>query len=175
MDNGRAIVVMGVSGCGKTSVAEGLAASLGYSFLEGDRLHPPQNVAKMAGGVPLTDEDRQSWLDAVGARIAASIAEGRAVVAACSALKRIYRDRLRSFDADLRFLSLAVEPAEAKRRVAARSGHFMPASLVDSQFAALEPPQPDEAATTVDAIAPVAEIVSGARALLSFERSAGLT
>lgn len=153
-----AIVVMGVAGCGKTVVGEALAKSLGAVFIEGDRLHPPENVARMARGEPLTDALREGWLDAIGERIAASIADGQRAVAACSALKRSYRDRLRRFCPGIVFLYLKIDRETAWRRVAARKGHFMPASLVDSQFATLEEPGRDEQAVTVDATRTVAGI-----------------
>jgi len=154
-----AIVAMGVAGCGKTVVGEALAEALSAVFIEGDRLHPPENVARMARGEPLTDALRESWLDAIGERIAASVADGHKAVAACSALKRRYRGRLRGFCPGIIFLYLKIDRETAWRRVASRKGHFMPASLVDSQFATLEEPGPDELAITVDATRTVAAIV----------------
>ncbi|RWA71250.1 MAG: gluconokinase [Mesorhizobium sp.] len=151
---------MGVAGCGKTVVGEALAKELGAIFIEGDRLHPPENVARMARGEPLTDALREGWLDAIGERIAASIADGQKAVAACSALKRSYRDRLRGFCPGIVFLYLKIDRETAWRRVADRKGHFMPASLVDSQFATLEEPSLDELAVTVDATRTVAAIVN---------------
>lgn len=145
------IIVMGVAGCGKSAVGRRLAARLDLSFVEGDELHSPENVARMARGEPLTDELRADWLDAVGQAVAAQVAAGRGVVAACSALKRSYRDRLRRLCPDILFFYLRIDPETAKVRVASRTGHFMPASLVDSQFAILEPPGEDEAALTFDA------------------------
>lgn len=156
-----AIVVMGVAGCGKSAVGEALAAALGTAFVEGDRLHPPENVARMASGEPLTDELRAGWLDAIGRRIAASIADGQSVVAACSALKRGYRRRLGGFCPDLRFVYLEIDAETARRRVGSRKGHFMPASLVDSQFATLEAPTADEPALTVDGTGRISNIVAG--------------
>lgn len=161
-----AIVVMGVAGCGKSAVGEALAVRLDAVFIEGDRLHPPENVARMARGEPLTDALREGWLDAIGQRIAASVASGQGVVAACSALKRSYRERLRGFHKDIVFLYLEIDPATAKRRVASRQGHFMPASLVDSQFAALEAPAADERALTLDATRSIAHSVAAALSLL---------
>lgn len=162
-----AIVVMGVAGCGKSAVGIALAATLNAVFIEGDRLHPPENVARMASGEPLTDQLREGWLDAIGERIAASVGKGQGVVAACSALKRSYRDRLRAFYPDIVFLYLEIDPATARRRVASRKGHFMPASLVDSQFAILEPPGRDERALTIDATRPVADVVADVTRLLA--------
>ncbi|MEI9424381.1 gluconokinase [Mesorhizobium sp. Cs1299R1N1] len=164
-----AVVVMGVAGCGKSAVGIALADALGAVFIEGDRLHPPENVARMARGEPLTDQLREGWLDAIGERIAASIAKGQGVVAACSALKRGYRERLRGFCPDIIFLYLEIDPATARQRVAGRKGHFMPASLVDSQFAILEPPGADERALTLDATRPVDELVG--QAMRSMRRS----
>lgn len=139
---------MGVSGCGKSTVAALLAGRLGWPFVEGDDLHPAANVEKMASGHPLDDEDRWPWL----ARIAAWIDERRAAgqngIVTCSALKRRYRDVLRG--PDVVFVHLAGSHHEIARRLIARQGHFMPAGLLDSQFAALEPPGPDEDAITVD-------------------------
>ncbi|BCM20563.1 gluconokinase [Mesorhizobium sp. J8] len=154
-----AIVVMGVAGCGKTAVGEALAEALGADFIEGDRLHPPENVARMARGEPLTDALRAGWLDAIGERIAATVADGRKAVAACSALKRSYRERLSRFCPDTVFLYLKIDRETAWRRVANRKGHFMPASLVDSQFATLEEPAADERAVTVDGTRSVAGIL----------------
>ncbi|RUU54487.1 gluconokinase, partial [Mesorhizobium sp. M2C.T.Ca.TU.002.02.1.1] len=120
---------MGVAGCGKTAVGEALAGALGAGFIEGDRLHPPENVARMARGEPLTDALREGWLDAIGEHIAASVAGKRKAVAACSALKRTYRDRLSRFCPEIIFLYLKIDRETAWRRVANRKGHFMPASL----------------------------------------------
>jgi gluconokinase len=159
-----AIVVMGVAGCGKTAVGEALAAALGWRFIEGDRLHPPANIERMSAGLPLTDAHRWAWLDAIGARIAEAERDG--AVAACSALKRIYRDRLRSYSHRLLFVHLDIDKATAVHRVASRAGHFMPASLVESQFADLEPPGPDEMAVRLDANRTVGELVAEAAAAL---------
>lgn len=142
------IVVMGVSGAGKSTVGALLAERLGWPFEDGDSFHPPANVEKMRAGTPLTDEDRWPWLAAIAARIAAARAEGRGVVIACSALRRSYRDVLRDGHADIRFLHLTGEPALIMARQAARQGHYMPASLVASQFATLEPP--DTEADVID-------------------------
>jgi gluconokinase len=156
-----AIVVMGVAGCGKTAVGEALAKAFGADFIEGDRLHPPENVARMARGEPLTDALREGWLDAIGERVATSVAGGRRAVAACSALKRAYRDRLTRCCPELVFLYLKIDRNTAWRRVSNRKGHFMPASLVDSQFATLEEPTADERAVTVDGTRTVAGLVKG--------------
>ena len=150
---------MGVAGCGKSALGEALATALGAVFVEGDRLHPPENVARMASGEPLTDQLREGWLDAIGQRVAASVADGRSVVAVCSALKRDYRDRLRGFCQDIVFVYLEIDRETARRRVGNRKGHFMPASLVDSQFAILEAPAADERALTIDGTGRISDIV----------------
>jgi len=162
---------MGAAGCGKSAVGKALAAAEGAVFVEGDRLHPPENVARMASGEPLTDQLREGWLDAIGERIADLTGSGQSVVAACSALKRSYRDRLRGFRRDIVFIYLKIDPATAKRRVANRKGHFMPASLVESQFAILEPPGADEQALTTDATRPVTDIVTAVASLLAGAKS----
>lgn len=141
-----AIVVMGVCGCGKTTVGQRIAQRLGWPFLEGDELHPQANVAKMSAGIALVDDDRWGWLDAIAARIAAGSADGRGLVVSCSALKRVYRDRLRGGARRVLFVHLQGDRDTILGRMAARTGHYMPASLVDSQFADLEPLQPDELA-----------------------------
>jgi gluconokinase len=161
-EHAPAVLVMGVAGCGKTAIGEALAARLGCRFIEGDRLHPPENVARMASGQPLTDELRAGWLDRIGAEMAVSVAEGQGVVSACSALKRIYRDRLRGFVPGILFVYPEIDPETARQRVASRKGHFMPASLVDSQFATLQPPEPDENALRLNGRLAVEELVERA-------------
>ena len=136
------ILVMGVSGCGKTTVAAGVAERLGWTLLEGDAFHPPANVAKMASGTPLTDEDRWPWLRA----IAAAARDDAHSVIACSALKRAYRVILAP---DI-LVFLRGSRTLIGERLAARKGHFMPPALLDSQFATLEPPGPDERPIVVD-------------------------
>ena len=144
----RLIVLMGVAGCGKSTIGAALAAALGTVYLDGDDFHPAANVAKMARGEPLQDDDRWPWLDVLGAELA--VRQGR-VVAGCSALKRRYRERIeRAAGEAVTFVHLAGSRAVIEARMAARQGHFMPVSLLDSQFAALEPPQADERAITVD-------------------------
>lgn len=156
----KTIVLMGVAGSGKSFVGEALASKLGWRFIEGDALHPPANVARMAAGQPLTDEDRQGWLDAIGQDIAKLVARGEGVVATCSALKRIYRDRLRGWCDGILFVHVAIDKETARLRVGSRKGHFMPASLVDSQFATLEPPAANEQALTLDGTLPLKEILA---------------
>ncbi|MBX3569313.1 MAG: gluconokinase [Rhizobiaceae bacterium] len=158
---------MGVAGSGKTLIGKALADRLGAVFVEGDALQPPENVARMAGGQPLTDAHRAGWLDAVAAAVGRANAEGRDAVAACSALKRIYRDRLRGQSAQMRFVHLSLDSDTARLRVASRTNHFMPASLVDSQFADLQPLQPDESGVVVDATMPAERVVDAAMAWIS--------
>jgi gluconokinase len=153
------IVVMGVSGSGKTVIGSGLAEALGGRFAEGDRFHPPENISRMSAGLPLRDEDRWGWLDAIATEISEAERQGETLVVACSALKRVYRDRLRLASRRLRFVYLEIGRDAAAARVAARKGHFMPASLIDSQFAALEPPASDEGALTLDAAGDPVELV----------------
>lgn len=144
--------MMGVSGSGKTTVAALLAGRLGWAFAEGDDLHPPENVAKMHAGHPLTDADRRPWLDRIAAWIDEQLAAGYSGILTCSALKRAYRDRLRRDE--VVFLYLQGSHEQIAARLATRHGHFMPAALLDSQFADLEPPGPDERALTLDITSP---------------------
>lgn len=138
-------VVMGVSGCGKSSIGQGLADALGCRYLEGDSFHPAANVAKMSAGIPLTDADRSDWLLRLQGEIATAQAKGESLVLSCSALKRRYRDLLRSGDPALRFAHLAGPREIIAARMAARVDHYMPPSLLDSQLRDLEPLQDDEA------------------------------
>lgn len=133
------VVVMGVSGSGKTTTGRALAAGLGWRFLDADDFHPPENVAKMRGGTALTDADRWPWLDALAAEIGAIDARGQSAVLACSALREAYRERLRRA-APIRIVHLDGDREVIAARLAARHGHYMPASLLASQLAALEPP-----------------------------------
>lgn len=147
--------MMGVSGCGKSSVGEALAARLGIPYVDGDDLHPPENVAKMRVGTPLTDADRWPWLD----RVAGVLCESAPVIVGCSALKRAYRDRIRAgAGGAVTFVHLVGDPDLIAARMSARQGHYMPPSLLDSQFAALEPPGPDEA-ITVNIALPLPQLV----------------
>ena len=148
------LVVMGVSGSGKSTVAELLAGQLGWDYLEGDDLHPAANVAKMSAGIPLDDDDRWPWLDKIADWIVAHQIQDRPGVVTCSALKRSYRDRLTAKSAlpdrqSTIFVYLEGSREAIAARLAARSGHFMPTALLDSQFAALEPPQADENALVI--------------------------
>lgn len=146
-----AIIVMGVSGCGKTSVGAALAERLGLSFVEGDVLHPPANVEKMAKGTPLTDADRWPWLETIGALMAEALAKGEGIIVSCSALKRTYRERLRAAaGGKLRFVYLSGSRELLTERMGARTGHFMPLSLLESQLQTLEVPSGEEGVVTVD-------------------------
>ncbi|TQJ39680.1 gluconate kinase (SKI family) [Arthrobacter sp. SLBN-112] len=154
------VVVMGVSGCGKTTIGDLVARELGVPFLDGDSLHPVENVAKMAAGTPLTDEDRWPWLATVGRELAAAGDGG--MVLACSALRRSYRDAIRQQAPDTIFLHLNGSKEVLKARTEGRTGHFMPPALLESQLATLEPLQEDERGVVVDIAAPVAEVVAEA-------------
>ncbi len=150
MDAQPIIVVTGVSGSGKSTVGALLAEHLGGRFLDGDSLHPAANVAAMAAGQPLTDADRWPWLDAIGAWIDKQIQAGRTAVVACSALRRAYRDGLRAGRPGLRLVYLRGSAELIRSRLAGRTGHFFPASLLDSQLATLEEPTPDEGVLVLD-------------------------
>jgi gluconokinase len=143
-------VVMGVSGSGKSTVGNLLATHDGVSFLEGDAYHPAANVSKMSAGIPLDDDDRAGWLDALAGEIRAARDAGHGLVLSCSALKRRYRDLLRAADPALRFVHLDGPRDVIAARMQARPGHYMPPSLLDSQLRILEPLQPDEAGLTLD-------------------------
>ncbi|WP_321384707.1 gluconokinase [Rhizobium sp.] len=152
------IVIMGVSGCGKSSVGAALAEKLGTSYVDGDDLHPAANIAKMSAGLPLNDEDRWPWLALVGESL--SKTEGLAIIG-CSALRRVYRDKIRSMVSEpVLFIHLAGSKEVIAARMGKRSGHFMPGSLLDSQFATLEPPQSDELALTIDIDQPLDGMIS---------------
>ena len=156
-------VVMGVSGSGKTTIAQGLADAEGWPLLEGDSFHPPENVAKMKSGTPLTDGDRMPWLRAIAAAIDADRARGESAVVACSALRRAYRDILIGDRKDVRLVYLKGSHALIAERMRARKGHFMPTALLDSQFQTLEEPSPDENPITVGIDGSPEEIVGKIR------------
>jgi carbohydrate kinase (thermoresistant glucokinase family) len=157
------VVVMGVSGSGKTTEGERIAERLGEPFVDGDSLHPAANVAKMSSGIPLTDDDRWPWLDKVGRTLADAGPTG--MVVACSALKRSYRDRIRRSAPDAVFLLLTASPEVLAARMSHRS-HFFPPALLASQLATLEPLADDEHGIVVDVDAPVDEVVDAAVAAL---------
>ena len=158
-----AVVVMGVASCGKTSVGELLAEKLSAHFIEGDRLHPAANVAKMSAGNPLTDEDRWPWLKAVGE----SLAGREPAVASCSALKRVYREAIaKAAQRPVYFIYLHGAKELLEQRIGARKGHFMPASLLESQLATLQIPAPDELALRLDITFAANELADQAKAWL---------
>lgn len=149
---------MGVAGCGKTSVGEGLSRLTGIRFVDGDALHSKENIAKMSAGIPLTDDDRWPWLEAIGQEFARST---EPLAIGCSALKRIYRDRIRlKAGAPVCFIHLTGSREVIAQRMRARKDHFMPPALLDSQFAVLEPPGADEDSTAIDIDQPLDAIVA---------------
>jgi gluconokinase len=154
-----ALIVMGVSGSGKSTIADELAERLGWRSEDGDRFHPASNIAKMSAGHPLTDEDRWPWLQAIADEIDRLCKAGERAVIACSALKRTYRDILVHGRGDVRIVYLDGSQALIADRLAKRKGHFMPAGLLDSQFKTLEPPTKDENPLTVSIDASAAAIV----------------
>jgi gluconokinase len=157
------VVVMGVSGTGKSTVATALAEHLGWPFVEGDDLHPAGNVAKMASGEPLTDADRAPWLATIRARARAEAAAGRSSVITCSALRRRYRDVLRDGAGAMFFLHLHARPDVLEPRMVHRRGHFMPSRLLESQLHTLEPLEEDEDGVVVDVSGTVEEVVAAAQ------------
>lgn len=161
-----ALIVMGVSGSGKSTVGSALARALSWDFRDGDAFHPASNVEKMRSGAPLTDADRWPWLDAIAAHVMELEARGGHVVIACSALRRAYRDRLRASGTRLAFVHLDGSFALIAGRMETRHGHFMPPSLLESQFATLEPPAPEETAIRVSIDAAPAAIVAAILAAL---------
>ena len=158
---------MGVSGCGKTTLGRELAAALGVPFVEGDTLHPPANVAKMRAGIPLDDSDREPFLVRVADALVA--ARPRGAVVSCSALKRSYRDLIRARAGAVTFVWPRLERAELAARLTRRRDHYMPASLLDSQLATLEPPGDDEHAIVVDGAEPTTAQVAHALAALDHQ------
>ncbi|MPY34923.1 gluconokinase [Streptomyces adustus] len=164
MNTPQVVVVMGVAGTGKTTIGPLLAARLGVPYAEGDDFHPQANIARMSAGIPLTDEDRWPWLDAIGGW--AHERAGLGGVVSCSALKRSYRDRLRASAPGLVFVHLAGDRALIEDRMSHRQGHFMPTALLDSQFATLQPLQADEAGVTVDVAGDPEDITARAAAAL---------
>lgn len=158
-DQTAAIVVMGVSGAGKSTIASRLAERLHRPLIEGDSLHPPQNIEKMSRGTPLVDEDRMPWLRAIAARIDDARQTGQPIIVTCSALKRVYRATLTNGHSDVCFVYLRGTKDLIAKRLAARIDHFMPPSLLDSQFAALQEPAADEPTIAVPIDAAPEEIV----------------
>jgi len=169
----RQVVVMGVSGVGKTTVAKGLSTVLGWTYAEGDAFHPEANVARMAAGTPLTDEDRWPWLETIGAWMSEEIADGRSAVVTCSALRRVYRDLLREGRPEVVFCHLTADPELIGERVSHRSDHYMPASLLPSQLAALEPLEPDEPGVEVSVAGEAAAVITRALEALGLPDAEG--
>ncbi len=158
MSPANAVVVMGVSGCGKSTLADALALRLGVPFVEGDQFHPLANQAKMKAGTPLTDEDRWGWLAALTEQLSR---HPQGAVLSCSSLKQSYRDRLRQAAVPVRFVWLELTPDEATRRVAQRGAtHFFPKTLVDNQFATLEPPVGEPGVLRLDATAALGQLTN---------------
>ncbi len=162
----RYVVVMGVAGSGKSTFGAALAQRLGWEFAEGDALHPAANVEKMRNGEPLNDDDRRPWLHQVAATITAWRARGISGVLTCSALRRAYRDVIAGGAADTLFVHLHGAPALIAARLAGRSGHFMPAALLESQFATLQPPDPAEHALILNAASPLDILLGQAAAAI---------
>jgi gluconokinase len=167
----RHVVVMGVSGSGKTTVARGISAATGLLFAEADEFHSPESVAKMTAGVALDDEDRRPWLERLATWMGERAAAGESTVIACSALRRAYRDTLRSGPPSLDFVHLAGSADVIRDRLAARTGHYMPASLLDSQLATLEPFRPDELGVVLDVTLSPDELVARAISVLALSRA----
>jgi gluconokinase len=169
-DGTTTVVVMGVSGSGKTTVAEGLAARLGWEFAEGDDFHPAANVEKMRSGHPLDDDDRWPWLRELAGWIGERERAGRSVVVTCSALKRAYRDLLREGHPSVWFAHVTADAALIRERLEHRSGHYMPASLLDSQLVTLEPLEGDEPGAAVSGAGAPETVVDELLAALGRER-----
>ncbi|TCU18936.1 gluconokinase [Rhizobium sullae] len=164
----HAIIVMGVSGSGKSSIGEKLAEALSLRFIEGDQLHPASNVEKMSKGIPLSDADRMPWLDLIGEAMKDALAKGKGVIVTCSALKRLYRERLRAAaGGNLFFVYLEGSRELLTERMGHRKGHFMPSSLLESQLETLEAPTGEPGVVTVDIDGTVEGIAEEARKKLA--------
>lgn len=164
------VVVMGVSGSGKTTVAQGISTAMGWEFAEGDDFHPEANLVKMHAGTPLTDEDRWPWLERIGDWISAREAAGESAVVTCSALRRAYRDVLRRGRPHVRFLHVTAPAEVVQDRMEQRQGHYMPASLLPSQLALLEPLAPDEPGVVVSNEGSAAQVLDRALSALGLTR-----
>ncbi|AMA45612.1 gluconokinase [Pseudomonas alabamensis] len=169
MDSLTAIVVMGVSGCGKSSVGTAIAVRSGGHMIEGDAYHSPESIAKMEAGIALEDADRAGWLERLGEALQVSVRNGERPILACSALKRRYRDTLRQAMPGLGFVFLELSRAAARERVTLRLGHFMAPSLIDSQFATLEPPIGEPLTLVLDALQPAATLADQVDAWLTLK------
>lgn len=168
----EAIVVMGPSGCGKSTLARALARRCAWPFIEGDDHHPPQNIAKLEQGIPLSDEDRRPFLDSIGRAIRST---PRPVAVSCSALRRAHRERLRQYARKIMFVWIDVPADELRRRVQGRDGHFMPASLLDDQLATFEPPLQSECFIRVDGMLPTERQLRAVLRSLSMGRLPDIT
>lgn len=167
------VVIMGVAGSGKTTLALELTRRLGWPYAEADDFHPPANVAKMAAGVPLTDEDRWPWLEAIRDWLTVQARAGRSTVVTCSALRLAYRDVLREAEGRVRFVHLTADPALLSARLARRSGHFMPATLLASQLATLETLVPGEDGVVIVVDVPPDDVADRAVELLGLKSAEG--
>ncbi len=167
------VVIMGVAGSGKTTLALELTRRLGWPYAEADGFHSPANVAKMAAGVPLTDDDRRPWLQAIRDWLTAQARAGRSTVVTCSALRLAYRDVLRQAEGRVRFVHLTADPALLRERLARRSGHFMPATLLPSQLATLESLVAGEDGVVIVVDVPPDDVADQAVELLGLEPAAG--
>jgi len=167
------VVIMGVAGSGKTTLALELTRRLGWPYAEADDFHPPANVAKMAAGVPLTDDDRLPWLQAIRDWLTAQARAGRSTIVTCSALRLAYRDVLRAAEGRVRFVHLTADPAVLGERLAQRSGHFMPATLLPSQLATLETLVAGEDGIVLTVDAPPDVVAARAVELLGLEPAEG--
>jgi gluconokinase len=165
----RQVVVMGVSGVGKTTVAKGISTVLGWTYAEGDAFHSEANVAKMAAGTPLTDDDRWPWLRSIGEWMSDEIAAGRSAVVTCSALRRVYRDLLCEGRPQVVFCHLVADPSLIGERMEHRTNHYMPASLLPSQLATLEPLEPDEPGVEVSVEGEASQVIARALAALDLQ------
>jgi gluconokinase len=162
-----AVIVMGVTSCGKTSVGEGLAAELNCPFIEGDKLHPASNIAKMSDGIPLDDGDRWPWLEIIGKAMKAEREKDKGVVASCSALKKVYRQKLaEAAKMPITFIFLHGSRELLAARMADRKGHFMPTSLLDSQLKTIEIPGPEEDALHLDVALSLDELIARSKKYL---------
>ena len=167
------LVIMGVAGSGKTTLADLLDDRLGRLYAEADEFHPQANIDKMAAGTPLTDEDRWPWLDAIRDWLTEQTRAGRSAIVTCSALKRVYRDVLRQAEGRVRFVHLTAPPTLLEDRMAHREGHFMPTTLLPSQLATLEPLDPDEDGVSVVVDVPPEEVADRALVALGLDPQTG--